>query len=37
VQNEAAFDKALAEWPEGEPAVLHLERDGKKTYAILKR
>lgn len=37
VPNEAAFDKALAEWPEGEPAVLHLERDGKKTYAILKR
>lgn len=37
VQNEAAFDKALAEWPDGEPAVLHLERDGKKTYAILKR
>lgn len=37
VQNKQAFEQALAEWPEGEPAVLHVERDGKKTYAILKR
>ncbi len=37
VADKAAFDKALAEWPAGEPAVLHVERDGKKTYAILKR
>jgi S1-C subfamily serine protease len=37
VKDKAAFEKALAEWPEGEPAVLHIERDGKKTYAILKK
>ena len=37
VKDKAAFEKALTEWPEGEPAVLHVERDGKKTYAILKK
>jgi len=37
VKDKAAFEKALSEWPEGEPAVLHVERDGKKTYAILKK
>lgn len=37
VTDKASFDQALEEWPEGEPAVLHVERDGKKTYAILKR
>ena len=37
VKDKAAFEEALAAWPEGEPAVLHVERDGKKTYAILKK
>ncbi len=37
VRDKASFDEALAKWPGGEPAVLHIERDGKKTYAILKR
>ena len=37
VRDKASFGQALAEWPAGEPAVLHVERDGKKTYAILKR
>lgn len=37
VRDKASFDEALTAWPEGEPAVLHLEREGKKTYAILKR
>ena len=37
VKDKAAFENALAGWPEGEPAVLHIERDGKKTYAILKK
>jgi S1-C subfamily serine protease len=37
VKDKAGFEEALAGWPEGEPAVLNLERDGKKTYAILKK
>ena len=37
VKDKSGFEEALAEWPEGEPAVLHVERDGKKTYAILKK
>ena len=37
VPDRAAFEEALAELPEGESAVLLVERGGKKTYAILKK
>lgn len=37
VADRAAFDEALAGLPGGESAVLLVERDGKKTYAILKK
>ncbi|MEX1044669.1 MAG: trypsin-like peptidase domain-containing protein [Chthoniobacterales bacterium] len=37
VANQAAFEEALAALPEGESAVLLVERDGKKTYAILRK
>jgi S1-C subfamily serine protease len=37
VDDEASFVRAMEKFRPDEAAVLMLERDGKKTYAILKR
>ncbi len=37
VRDKAAFDAALAALPEGGEAMLLIEREGKKTYAIIQR
>lgn len=37
VGDKAAFDAALAALPEGGEAMLLIEREGKKTYAIIQR
>jgi S1-C subfamily serine protease len=37
VEDRASFEAAMARLPEGEEAMLLLERGGKKTYAIIRR